>query len=307
MLNHHAKVIVNPMSSGGVTRLKWPRINRLLTKSGLKYDCEFTKMPGHATQIARQATANGYELVMAVGGDGTVHEVVNGLIDSSGKCKTTLGVISAGTGNYFARSIGVLGAYRKTDGQLAMTEKKTIDVGMVEYTNDRKRKQRIFVNMAGVGFDAAVLKATKDRFRVVSSIPYWISGIYTYLRYKAKNMTIIIDGKASNKRALGVIINNGKSFAGGMSLSPWADLADGVLDTVVLGDINAISFIKGLAMAYKGTLKNHPKVDMYKAKTIEVNSKKQLYIQADGELLGTCPAKFAILPQALQVAVYSAS
>ncbi|MBT3363509.1 MAG: diacylglycerol kinase family lipid kinase [Chloroflexi bacterium] len=307
MLNHHAKVIVNPMSSGGITRLKWPRIERLLTKSGLKFDCDFTEMPGHATQIARQAAANGYELVMSVGGDGTVHEVVNGLIDSSGKSKTTLGVISAGTGNDFARSIGILGAYRKTTGQLAMAAKKTIDVGRVECTKDGKRKQRIFINMAGVGFDAAVLKATKDRFRVVSSIPYWISGIYTSLRYKAKNMTISIDGKASNKRALGVIINNGASFAGGMRLSPWADLADGVLDAVVLGDINAIGFIKGLAMAYKGTLKNHPKVDMHKVKTIEVSSKEQLYIEADGELLGTSPAKFIVLPQALQVAVYNAS
>jgi diacylglycerol kinase (ATP) len=307
MLNHHAKVIVNPMSSGGVTRLKWPRIRNLLTKAGLKYDCAFTERSGHATQLAQQAASDGYELVMAVGGDGTVHEVVNGLIDSSGKSETILGVISAGTGNDFARSIGVPGKYDKAVGQMAMTAKKTIDVGMVEYTNGEKRKQRIFVNMAGVGFDAAVLKATKDRFRVVSPIPYWISGIYTFCRYKAKNITITIDGKASNKRALGVIINNGDSFAGGMRLSPLADLADGVMDIVVLGDINAIEFIKGLAMAYKGTLAKHTKVDIHKAKSVEVNSKEQLYIQADGELLGTCPAFFKILPQALQVAVYNAS
>jgi YegS/Rv2252/BmrU family lipid kinase len=307
MLTHHTKVIVNPMASGGVTRIKWPYIRRLLDKAGLKYDHEFTEAPNHATELARGAVSQGYRQVIAVGGDGTIHEVVNGLVDTSGESEAVLGIISAGTGNDFARSIGAHGAYRKTVGQLAMTTEKAVDVGIVEYANSKgNRKQRIFVNTAGVGLDAAVLKATKKLFRVVSVIPYWISGVYTFARYQPKHMIISIDGQTENKKALGVIINNGYSFAGGMRIAPGADIADGLLDTIVLGDISKLEFIQGLSMVYNGTLGKHPKVSTYKAKNIEINSKEQLYLQADGELLGKAPASFRVLPQALRIAVYNA-
>ena len=288
--------------------MKWPSIRRLLDKAGFKYDYEFTTSPNHATELAKDATDNGYKQVIAVGGDGTIHEVVNGLVDTSGKSKAVLGIISTGTGNDFARSIGTLGTYRSTVDRLATTTEKTVDVGIVEYKNGSgKEKQRIFVNMAGVGFDAAVLAATKKRFRVVSHIPYWISGICTFAKYRPTSMAINIDGQMKNKKSMGVIINNGYSFAGGMRMAPDADMSDGLFDTVVLGDINTLEFIKGLSMVYKGTLGNHPKVDTYKAKSIEINTKEQLYLQADGELLGQAPATFRVLPQALRIAVYNAS
>jgi YegS/Rv2252/BmrU family lipid kinase len=308
MLTHNTKVIVNPMASGGITRIKWPNIRRLLNKAGLKYDWVFTEGPCHATDIAKDAVNKGYKQVIAVGGDGTIHEVVNGLVDTSGKSEATLGIISTGTGNDFARSIGVHGAYRKTVEQLAMTTEKVVDMGVVEWANGKnKKKQRIFVNMAGVGFDAAVLHATKKRFRVVSAIPYWISGAYTFATYQPKDMTINIDGQTEKRKSLGVIINNGYSFAGGMRMAPGADMADGLFDTVVLGDINKLEFIHGLSMVYKGTLGKHPKVSTYKAKNIDIKSKEPLYLQADGELLGQAPASFRVLPQALRIAVYNAS
>jgi YegS/Rv2252/BmrU family lipid kinase len=308
MLTHQVKVIVNPMASGGVTRIKWMHIKRLLDKAGLKYDYQFTEGPDHATELARDAVSQGYRQVIAVGGDGTIHEVVNGLIDKSGRSGAVLGIISTGTGNDFARSIGTLGAYHKTVGWLAMSQEKEIDVGIVEYKNNKgRKKQRIFVNMAGAGFDAAVLRATKKRFRVVSHIPYWISGIYTYAKYKPTQVTIDIDGKIEKKKAMGIIVNNGYSFAGGMRMAPGADMADGLLDTVVLGDINPLEFIKGLSMVYKGTLKDHPKVDTYKAKSVAIDTDEPLYLQADGELLGQAPAVFRVLPRALRIAVYSAS
>jgi YegS/Rv2252/BmrU family lipid kinase len=296
------------MASGGITRVKWPRIRRLLDKAGLKYDHQFTEGPNHATELARNAVSQGYKRVIAIGGDGTIHEVVNGLVDTSGKSEAVLGIISTGTGNDFARSIGRHGAYSKTVGRLAMTTEKLIDVGVVEYGIGKGAKQqRIFVNMAGVGFDAAVLAATKKRFRVVSSIPYWISGVYTYARYKATQMTLNIDGQIENKKSMGVIINNGYSFAGGMRMAPDAAMADGLFDAVVLGNINVFEFIRGLSMVYRGTLGNHPKIDTYKAKSIEINPKEPLYLQTDGELLGHAPARFRVLPKALRIAVYNAS
>jgi len=308
MFTHYAKVIVNPMASGGITRIKWPYIRRLLDKAGLKYDWVFTEGPRHAADISKDAVSKGYKQVIAVGGDDTIHEVVNGLVDTSGKSGAILGIISTGTGNDFARSIGVHGAYRKTVSLLTMTTEKVVDVGIVEWANGQdKKKQRIFVNMAGVGFDAAVLQATKKRFRVVSAIPYWISGIYTFATYQPKDMTINIDGQTEKRKALGVIVNNGYSFAGGMRMAPGAHMADGLFDTVVLGDMNKLEFIQGLSMVYKGTLSKHPKVSTYKVKNIDIKSKEPLYLQADGELLGQAPANFRVLPKALRIAVYNAS
>lgn len=308
MLTHSTKVIINPMASGGITRIKWMHIGRLLDKAGLKYDHRFTEGPDHATELARDAVSQGYRQVIAVGGDGTIHEVVNGLIDKSGKSKAVLGIISTGTGNDFARSIGTLGAYRKTVDRLAGSEEKEIDVGIVEYNDGNgKRQSRIFVNMAGVGFDAAVLRTVKKHFRVISHIPYWISGIYTYAKYKSTRITINIDDKLEKKKAMGVIVNNGYSFAGGMRMAPNADMADGLLDTVVLGEINPLEFIKGLSMVYRGTLGNHPKVNTHKAQSIEIGSEEPLYLQADGELLGKTPARFRVLPRALRIAVYLTS
>ena len=136
MLTHHTKVIVNPMASGGITRMKWPRIKRLLDKEGFKYDHQLTEGPNHATELARDAAKQGYKQVIAVGGDGTIHEVVNGLIDISGKSEVVLGIISTGTGNDFARSIGTLGTYRNTVSRLAMTSEKAIDVFRAELVTD---------------------------------------------------------------------------------------------------------------------------------------------------------------------------
>ncbi|MFC1998176.1 diacylglycerol/lipid kinase family protein [Chloroflexota bacterium] len=128
MLAYHTKVIVNPMSSGGMARIKWPRIRRLLDKEGLKYDHQLTEGPNHTTEPARDAARQGYKQVIAVGGDGTIHEVINGLVDTSGKSEVVLGIISMGTGNDFARSIGAHGAYSKTVEQLSMTTDTALPV-----------------------------------------------------------------------------------------------------------------------------------------------------------------------------------
>lgn len=307
MLAHHARVIVNPMAAGGVTRLKWLLIRHLLKRAGLTFDYDFTEGVGHGTELAKAAVANGYELVVAVGGDGTVNEVVNGLVDFSGQSQATLGLICTGISNDFARSVGIPQGYRKACRQLARPKEITIDVGAVEYTNNHRRVQRLFVNMAGLGFDAAVLEATKRRFKLVSTkFPYWVGALVAFATYHNKEIALTIDGIREDKRALSVIVNNGYSFAGGMHLTPDADLSDGLLDTIVVGDLGKMELVQGLPRAYKGTLASHPKVSVYKAAHVEVASSERMLLQVDGELLGEAPARFWVLPHALRIAVYNA-
>jgi diacylglycerol kinase family enzyme len=151
------KVIVNPFARGGSTRNKWPHISELLRDAGLSFDHEFTEGVGHGTQLAREAVAKGYELVIAVGGDGTVNEVVNGLVGETGKSGATLGIISMGTGVDSARSLGIPRDYVQACRLLANPKRRVIDLGAVEYVAGSERVQRLFFNTAGLGFDAVVV------------------------------------------------------------------------------------------------------------------------------------------------------
>ena len=161
----HAKVIINPVAGAYATRRKWPRISRHLVESGLSFDHQYTEGVGHATEIAREATGDGYHYLVAVGGDGTVNEVANGILSSAGASTAgastagastaTLGVVNTGTGSDFARSIGIPRHYGGACSSLVNGQTSLIDVGVVQYQSQGQSLRRFFVNAAGIGFDAA--------------------------------------------------------------------------------------------------------------------------------------------------------
>jgi len=132
----HAKVIINPEAGAGSTHRKWPKINERLKNAGLSFDHEFTEGAGHAIELASTAVNNGYLYLVAVGGDGTVHEIANGILHSNGLDSTALGVLSTGTGSDFARSIGIPRNHDSGCSYLTSTRRLLIDVGIVEYIKD---------------------------------------------------------------------------------------------------------------------------------------------------------------------------
>jgi diacylglycerol kinase (ATP) len=298
------KVIVNPVAGARSTRRKWPVISRLLERIGLSFDFNYTEGVGHAMELARVAASDGYRCLVAVGGDGTVNEVANGILHSQNALATALGVVSTGTGSDFARSAGLARDYTVACAKLTSTKRLTIDVGLVAYKRDGQRQERFFVNSAGVGFDAAVTKETERLPKFFGgTIPYVAAMLRTLVGYKNKPITLKIGDEEERYRVLAVSVANGNYMGGGMRIAPEAALDDRLLDVVVLGDFGKLEILKEFPKVYKGTHVNLPKVSVKKASKVIIESAEPMLLYADGEVLGECPVEFGVLPKALSIVV----
>ena len=259
---------------------------------------------GHAIELARIAASDGYRYLVAVGGDGTVNEVANGILHSTNASTTSLGIVSTGTGSDFIRSVGISRDYATACSALTGSRRLSIDVGVVEYQSKGQTLERFFINTAGVGFDAAVVKETERLPKYFGgTIPYVAGVLRTLLTYKNKPVVIRVGDEVESYRVLDVAVANGGYLGGGMHIAPEADLGDGLLDVVIVGDMGKLEFLKEFPTVYKGTHINHPKVTMKKGTDITIESPEPTMVYADGELLGECPASFRVVPGALSLVV----
>ena len=167
------------------------------------------------------------------------------------------------------------------------------------------KTERLFVNFAGTGFDAEIVRRTTQQFKNLGGLlSYLCSTIATILMYGNKKISMTVDGEETERKVCTVIMNNGKYGGGGMFTAPGADIADGLLDVLVVGDMRRPDLPYSLPRIYKGTHLTLPKVSMQKAKEIEIKSLgPTMHLQADGELLGELPARFRVLPSALNIIV----
>jgi len=295
---------VNPTAGAGRTAKKWPQIMRLLKSIGLRFEHDLTEAPGHAIELARAAAKKGYELIVSVGGDGTINEIVNGLYDAGSIGDVMLGIISTGTGSDYIRTIGIPHPHKDACQRLINPRKLLVDLGVVEYANKDHLVKRLFVNFAGMGFDAEVVKATTQKFKVFGSVPSYLLGLLTTLLfYENKEVSLIVDGQAEERKLCLILMGNGKYGGGGMLSTPHADPTDGLLDVLIIDDLSKPDLLWSLPRVYRGTHLTHPKVTVKKAREIQVCSTNQMAVQADGELLGEAPAHFYVLPAALNVVI----
>lgn len=269
---------------------------------GLRFEHHLTEAPGHAIELAREAAEKGYELVVSVGGDGTINEIVNGLYASGNLKDATLGIISTGTGGDYIRTVGIPRRYEDACRCLLQTKRLTVDLGVVEYSRNGNREERLFVNFAGMGFDAEIVRRTTQQFKSLGSLTSYLLGtLTTMVFYRNRDISLTIDGESVDCRVCTVVMNNGKYGGGGMFTAPHASLDDGLFDVMIVGDLSKPDLLWSLPRIYKGTHLTHPKVTMKKAKEIEIQSSQPMQLQADGELLGQVPASFRLLPMALKV------
>lgn len=299
-----AKVIVNPAAGAGKTGRLWPEIMDIFHGNGLRFEHKLTEAPGHAVELAREAAKQGYEMVVAVGGDGTIHEIVNGLYASGNLRDALLGIVSTGTGSDYIRTIGVPRAYEDACRRFSAPRIRAVDLGIVEYRRHGGTAERIFVNFAGVGFDAEIVRRTTQQFKSLGALPSYLMGaLTTLITYQNKDVSIKIDGVEEHRRICTIITNNGRYGGGGMYTAPNAELSDGLFDVMIVDDISKPDFLVSLPRLYKGTHLTHPKVTMKRAREIEIQSKQKMSLQADGELLGEVPARIRIMPSALNIIV----
>jgi diacylglycerol kinase (ATP) len=304
MSSLQAKVIVNPVAGANTTYRKWPQINQFLRHIGLPFDYQYTEGVGHAIELAREAASGGCQLLVAVGGDGTVNEVANGILLSQELKNATIGIISTGTGGDFIRSAGIDRDYIKACSSLAGARRRLIDVGVVEYQKDGRTCERFFINSAGIGFDAAVTETSNRMPKFLGgTIPYVMGLFRSLLGYRNKDVVMQVDDRHRECRMMSVVVANGCYFGGGMRVAPQADIADGLLDVVTVGDMGKMEMLRAFPTIYKGTHIHHPKVKMDRATQVGISSPESFLVQADGEFLGEGPVSFRLMPSALSIAV----
>lgn len=297
-MGQRAFVVVNPAAGGGRTRRLWPGLRDRLSRLGLDFDVVETTGFGSATAVTRRAVANGRPLMVAVGGDGTVNEVVNGLTDSGGRALATLGVVPTGRGRDVCRNLGVARDPDVAARRLVEGEETRVDLGVAEWGENGRR---YFVNAAGAGFDAVV--AARARVGWGSgTVPYLVAVLGALRAHRSAPATIRLDGALVWTGPLtAAVVANGAYYGGGMKIAPAADPADGRLDLVVLGDLGRLELLRWLPTVYRGGHLANPKVTTHRGGTVFIDAPTRLPMHVDGEPAGETPVRFSVCPRALRL------
>ncbi len=294
-------VIVNPHSGRRRVGEEIPELERTLRARGLDYTLKKTDGPGDATRFAREALEAGGRFLVAVGGDGTVHEVVNGMFDDAGKPivqDAVLGVVAAGSGCDFVRTFGLPGDVTRSCSHLPGENTYPLDVGKITYTTaDGETVVRYFANVAEAGLGAAVA-ARADRLpRSLGQSRYFLGFWLTLPRFKLANVTVRADRRTYEGPGFLVVVGNCQYYGAGMKVSPRSYPGDAVLDVLVFKGPKSDSFTM-LPKIYRGEHVPHGHIQEFRVKeALRVEADRPLPIEADGEVLGTTPATFEVIPQ----------
>ncbi|MGD0246485.1 MAG: diacylglycerol kinase family protein [Streptosporangiaceae bacterium] len=298
-------LIVNPRAGRGKVDAALPEVERVLREAGLRYRIVRTTHPGHATEAAREALRDGERFLVAVGGDGTVHEVVNGMISGGRPVApdAVLGVVAAGSGCDFVKSFGLPPDAAQAAGRLAGDQLQVIDVGRV--TCAGQDQPRYFVNIAEAGLGAAVVARTAGLTRagrILGGAKYAAGFWLTLPRFRPAPVRLDADGHAYAWRAFNVVVANCRFYGGGMQISPNSDPGDCLLDVLVMTGPKSDSFTT-LPKVYKGAHLPHRHIAELRAGRLRVEADPPFPVEADGEILGSTPASFGILPGVIRLKV----
>lgn len=287
--------IVNPASGGGRTARAWESFcRREAFDAG---DITYTEAPGHGEELAERAADDGYDAVIAVGGDGTLNEIVNGCMRHAGTDKQlpAVGLIPSGTGNDFARGMGIARTMtRALDGCLTHSA-VPIDLGKIG--------ERYFVNVAGFGFDAEVAVDVSRRTgsKPAGTLPYVISVMRQLRTYRAKKIRLTADGEAFQSTVLFGAVGNASTYGGGMRVCPLAIADDGLFDLCLAGDLTRIETLVNLIRVFKGTHVTQPKFTYRRFRHLRVDGDPSVRVHADGQIAGTLPLEIRVVPHAISM------
>ena len=302
-------IVVNSASAGGATGKRWPTIRLELDQAGLKYQLEFTNGPGHATEITRKALAGGAQCVVAVGGDGTINEVVNGFFDEDGKAiqpSACLALIPSGTGGDFRKSVDVPKDVAGAIACLNSGKTQTVDVGRIDYGDG---SHRFFINIADCGLGGEVVakvnrsKAKGGGLRG-TAVFLWTS-LATLMTYPGCHVDIEIEGRKLRRHVRNVVIANGKFFGGGMKIAPDAVVNDGLFDVVIVGMSSKLGALTGIGSIYRGTHIDRSDVEVLRGRVVKITStddRAPILFDLEGEQIGQVPATLTCVPSAIKIA-----
>lgn len=306
--NFKTKIIVNPNSANCTTKKRWPAIEKNLRKVLGEFAVEFTAGPNTATGLTRQALRQGFEMVVGIGGDGTVNEIVNGFFENNAPINpaAVFGIIERGTGCDFIKTVGI--SKEETSAIEILRGRKTrrIDVGKFSFVDHQgKTALRYFANITSFGMGGEVDKRVNRASKALGGkLSFLRAALATFLTYKNKKVRLKIDDFFDEERTImNIAVANGQFFGAGMQVAPQAKLNDGLFDIIIMGDFNLLEAIPNLSKIYKGEHLGHPKVESYRGKKVIATSDEIVLLDVDGEQPGQLPATFEIIPHALNIKI----
>jgi len=286
------KFILNPAAANGKGASMYSRLDKLCRHAGIAHEIVLTEKRGHAQLIAREAAGN-FTYIVAVGGDGTIHEVVNGMIFSKAK----LGILPVGTGNDLIRGLGIPNHFEKAFAIVLQGDTRFIDIGKIG--------DIYFHNGIGVGFDAWVAYETLREKFFRGKLKY-LAGIFKTLnKYNPPEMTLFYDETVVKNRYFMINIANGLYMGGGFKLTPSAKFDDGELDLNIVINLTKLKVFKNLLGVFSGNHTSMPEVTQAKARKIKIVSNLPFAVQADGEFISAelKTVEVTLIPRALEIVI----
>jgi len=299
----HTVFLVNPASSNGSTGRRWPELARRAAAAGLDGATLFSERQGHLAELAREAALDGAELLVVVGGDGSVNEVVNGLAGLGRQPEVA--VVPRGTGWDFSRTFGIP---RKIDDavQIALQgDVRTIDLGRASYRAwDGSDATAWFANVASAGMSGAIAKRANETTKALGGKASYLWATFAvFSGWEATEIEVAVDGERRAGPMFDVVIANGRFFGGGLEICPEAEPDDGLFDVLTIGDVTKRDLVQTMPKMYRGTHLPHPKAELLRGSSVTVTSETPLPIELDGEQPGTTPVTFEVAAGALRLRV----
>ncbi|MCA1840778.1 MAG: diacylglycerol kinase family protein [Actinomycetota bacterium] len=303
MTSAHGKAIVIANSRAGASSKNKSSISDLLAAAEIDHETRSTEGPRHAIQLAREAVDAGARFIVAVGGDGTIHEVVNGMMTADAyDPELVLGIIPGGSGSDFIRTFGLPATASDAVEHLKGEPWFQIDIGKVTYQQGGTQVAEFFPNIAEAGLGGEVVRRAEKLPRRVGRLRYLISFWLTLARYSSTEGRVLLDDKTYEGRITNLVVANAQFFGGGMRIAPKAHPADGKFN-VLIQHGTKMDYVSGISKVFKGEHLPSPAIKELNAAVVRVESKKPLQIEADGEVLGFTPATFEIIPNALRLKI----
>jgi diacylglycerol kinase (ATP) len=304
------QVIVNPESNQGRTRRRWKEIKEAIRSFIQEFRFELTEKPLQAIEITREAIRSGHELIIGVGGDGTMNEIANGFFDRQLLInpETTLGIVPSGTGSDLTKSLKIPAGLKDALKVITQGSSVQIDVGRVTFRSSAgPEMERFFLNVADFGVGGEVVKQVNQRRLERKASSYVRCLVKTMMNYRSRKVRIRVDGDElpEGEYLIGAVAN-GRIFGKGMKFAPHAKLDDGQFDIILVKSMSFGEFCRHGWKIFFGKHLSHPKIQFIRGRTVEAFSSDQedVLLELDGEQLGSLPAHFEILPRHLLVKGY---
>ena len=314
--NNKWLIIVNPAASIGKCKKDWPEIHDILVKEGLDFDAVLTTHPGHAIDLVKEGiTEKGYKKIIAVGGDGTNNEVINGIFTQQRfpTDEITMATIPVGTGNDWRRTFDIPLEYDKIVQIIKAGYTFAHDIGKLTYYNDGDPKIRYFLNASGTGLDEMVCNSTNTMKRngKGGTIRYLISLVKCLFKYKLTHVQLTVDDQlVFDDKILSISIGNCRFNGGGMMTMPFAVPNDGIFDITVIRKVSMLKFAANVKTIYDGSFVNKIKeVQTFQGKKIRIVSipPHSFRVETEGENLNNSPFDYEMLPKAINMVIPESS